>query len=242
MSPPQGSLSAGLLTLSLVWLSTADGQGTSGPDNNNNSLSEVLQKLDQVIANQTAAEQRVADLALLVDELSSRLDVVSPPLDALKQRPASKQCPDDWNRIGNSCYHVSTNQTSRARWDEADRISCPGLAPGSRLASVHAESRPEIENLLKASFSESGDGNFVWIGLRRVDGATAPRGTSAAGDRTSYIWSDGSARDVSSWGPDQPEYKLAGDDCVYVWAQNTTWWDSTCEFSTHFLCQLDLRI
>jgi len=234
MSPPQGSLSAGLLlTLSLAWLSTADGQGTSGPDNNNiNSLSEVLQKLDQVIANQTAAEQRVADLALLVDELSSRLDVVSPPLDALRQQPASKQCPDAWSRIGNSCYHVSTNQTSRARWDEADRISCPGLAPGSRLASVHAESRPEIENLLKASFSESGDGKFVWIGLRRVDG--------------DYIWSDGSTLDVSSssssWGPGQPDNRDGSEDCVYWWSEDSRWWDEECDFFFNFLCQLDLAV
>ncbi|XP_035285342.1 lactose-binding lectin l-2-like isoform X2 [Anguilla anguilla] len=126
-------------------------------------------------------------------------------------------CPEGWKGFNGCCYkHFDLLKN----WWEAES-HCMNL--GGHLASVHSNVEYQFLRELN-KYSDPHDSIF-WIGLTDIQ----KEGT--------WVWSDRSAVDFTTWNPGQPDDWQGVEDCVHANVpEQKNWNDVYCSQTYHFIC------
>ncbi|XP_038667665.1 lectin-like [Scyliorhinus canicula] len=170
---------------------------------------------------------------LLLAALFTRDVAAQPPLAVELQQQAEMEqdlgkrglsgkglCGDDVYYFGH-CYKFVSDQKT---WADAE-LHCQSLGPKSHLASIHWKKQNEfIENMITEA---KGELVYTWIGLSDI----YKKGT--------FLWSDGSLKDFTSWGTNQPDDYKSMEDCVHIDLRGA-WNDRSCNQTLAFICSYKL--
>ena len=134
-------------------------------------------------------------------------------------------CPPGWRLFAdwsNHCYWHSAQV--KATWADA-QLNCIAQDSRAHLAS--------ISDVIECDYivDTVGAGQIsTWIGLN---------------DKVKegiYVWSDGSPVRYFNWADGQPDNNGAGQDCIYIWHDNTVpvgkWDDESCGLTFAFVCEM----
>ena len=156
------------------------------------------------------------------DDISATLREIQHHLTSLQPAPA--KCPTGWKRHKDSCYFVTSEQTT---WIAAHH-ACAKLDRRARLASVHADSATFVRNLVNTLYRS----RSIWLGLMRLKA------------RGNWAWSDGTPVDYTRWDDDQPDNYGGAEDCAHMLRTQSTdkvWNDYSCSKTLHAMCQINLK-
>nr|BAC54022.1 C-type lectin 1 [Anguilla japonica] len=128
-------------------------------------------------------------------------------------------CPEGWKGFNGCCYkHFDLLKN----WREAE-FYC--MIRGGHLASVH--SNVEYQFLRELNKASDPQDSMFWIGLTDI----RKEGT--------WVWSDGSAVDFTTWNPGQPDDWQGNEDCVHANVpEQKNWNDVDCSTPYRFICAL----
>uniref|UniRef100_U3FVH4 C-type lectin 1 n=1 Tax=Micrurus fulvius TaxID=8637 RepID=U3FVH4_MICFL len=135
---------------------------------------------------------------------------------------ADHHCPSDWYSFDKFCYKFIKQWKS---WNDAE-ASCTRLQNSSHLASIHSQA--EIFRVQKVIFMNTVLYDDVWIGL------------SDPWENGTWVWSDGSAYDYTSWVSEKPSAVDEEQHCVHLSSSSRyrEWEAATCESNNYFICKM----
>ncbi|KAJ8030095.1 Macrophage mannose receptor 1 [Holothuria leucospilota] len=124
-----------------------------------------------------------------------------------------------WDFYEGSCYHTHGihGQQEYKTWDNAEYV-CQSL--DAHLVSVHS---PSENNLIRSVMLRDGF-EKIWIGMRSIGGS-------------GYQWSDGSAVDYVTWGPNQPDDHDGELACLVFSTSSGKWMHDECEEAFPYMCK-----
>ncbi|XP_072022086.1 alpha-N-acetylgalactosamine-specific lectin-like [Amphiura filiformis] len=124
-------------------------------------------------------------------------------------------CPDDgWSEANGGCYKFFSEKKT---WQDAND-HCKSL--NADLVSIHSADENEYVWSLMGS-------EISWIGLNDV---------SSEG---SFVWTDGSCVDYTSWQDDEPN-QAGEEDCTEFYSHwNGNWNDKNCSVQRAFVCKMN---
>ena len=111
-------------------------------------------------------------------------------------------------------------------WADAES-RCQNLSPGAHLASIHSlEELKFVEDLYPSNRFR-----HIWLGGSDTD------------EEGSWVWTDGSSWDYTSWDENEPNNNHAtGENCLVGHWGDMEWNDMRCEKSYGFLCKAPILI
>ncbi|XP_053119455.1 macrophage mannose receptor 1-like [Hemicordylus capensis] len=127
-------------------------------------------------------------------------------------------CEPGWLLFNNKCFQIfGFHEEDRKNWDEA-RTACSNQE--ANLATIPNKA---VQAFLTINFKSVSTN--AWIGLNHIK-------------KASYLWTDGSGFDYSSWAPGFPNYN---GQCVVMMKrperQAGNWKDEPCSLKESYICQ-----
>ncbi|XP_028447190.1 galactose-specific lectin nattectin [Perca flavescens] len=125
-------------------------------------------------------------------------------------------CPHGWRHCGSRCFSYNAGPKN---WIDGE-FFC--ISTGGNLASIHsAEEHEFIRHYIR---EVTGTDKNAWIGGH--DGVK--EGT--------FLWTDGSKFDFTSFATGEPNDFGAGEDCVVMNFNGNNWNDGSCDNEAAFIC------
>ncbi|XP_071264417.1 CD209 antigen-like protein C [Salvelinus alpinus] len=175
----------------------------------------LTEERDQLQTRYNTLTKERDQLQTRYNTLTEERDQLQKEIERLKQSLVEKVCPQGWNKLGSSCYYVSTEFKS---WEES-RQDCRNR--GADLVVIKSQEQQIFVNWL------CGVKKYVWIGL--TDSVT--EGT--------WKWVDDTPLTTTYWNSGEPNGGRA-ENCVYFysWSSDTgEWWDYECSYKYRWICE-----
>ena len=133
-------------------------------------------------------------------------------------------CPEKWLMFDSKCYRQPEGIATD--WADAESM-CQNMSPGAHLASIHSR---EEQKFVEDNFPPTAKNPHIWLG------------GSDTNEEGSWVWTDGSSWDYTSWTENEPNNNHAtGENCLLGhWGDG--WNDINCDYSFGFLCQAPIMI
>nr|ACQ99328.1 C-type lectin 14 [Perca flavescens] len=135
---------------------------------------------------------------------------------------AYASCPPGWTQFGSRCFAFYMQTKT---WLDAETFC---LTIGGNLASIHSDAQHKF--IRNYTNQVSGGNTQAWIG-----------GSSAV-EVFTWLWTDGSKFDYTSWDAGEPNNLGGREFCLLMNWNGHSWNDWNCDNQAAFVCSKNLCV